>query len=205
MAQLRLRDVAPGDQLVRQGEPGHDVVVVLSGRAKLVVAIGGGHDVLLGVRGPGDLLGELAALDEGPRTATAVALETGTAGHLPAPELRRFLADRPAVSWALMRMLATRLREADVGRIELSSQDALGRVAARLLELGEHHGRRADDGVHIELGVTQYDLAAWTGASRPAVARALQAMRRLGWVSTSRRVIVVHDAEALRARCAMGR
>jgi CRP-like cAMP-binding protein len=206
MQRLRLRTVATGDHLLRQGEPGHDVVVVLSGRVKLVVAVAPDLQVLLGLRGPGDLLGELAALDEGPRTASALALEPGTVGHLAATELRAFLAERPAVAWALMRMLAARLREADIGRIELSTHDALGRVAARLVELGEQHGVPDDGGgMRIELGVTQHDLAAWTGASRPAVARALQAMRRLGWVSTGRRVIVLHDLDALRERCATGR
>lgn len=199
---LRRRDVSPGDIVLRHGEPGDEIVLVLTGRVKLVVVGRDDREVLLALRGPGDLLGELAAIDHGPRTATVIALEQGTVGYLPAVALRTLLADRPAVAWALMRMLVTRLREADLARIELSTQDALGRVAARLLELGDRYGTAGADGTRIEMGVTQQDLVAWTGASRPAVARALQLMRGLGWVSTGRRAIVLHDLDALRERCA---
>ena len=54
--------------------------------------------------------------------------------------------------------------------------------------------------MRIELAMTQEELAGWTGASRESVARALQLMRRLGWVTTSRRTITIIDLDAVRLR-----
>jgi CRP-like cAMP-binding protein len=205
LALVRRRSHAAGDVLLREGEPGNDVVVVLRGRVKLVAGISDGRPVLLAVRGEDDLLGELSALDGRPRTATAVALEPVDAGYLAATVLRAYLVEHPRAALGLMRLLADRLREADQGRVDLSAHDALGRVAARLLELCERYGEPCEEGLRIDLPITQDDLASWTGSSRQAVARALGLMRSLHWVTTSRRTIVVHDVEALRARCVPGR
>jgi CRP/FNR family cyclic AMP-dependent transcriptional regulator len=73
----------------------------------------------------------------------------------------------------------------------------LGRVARRLEELAEG-GTETADGIEIDAGLSQEDLAAWTAASREAVSKALGAMRTLGWIETRRRVIVVRDRAALR-------
>jgi CRP/FNR family cyclic AMP-dependent transcriptional regulator len=201
---LRFHRYTAGQLILRQGEAGNDAVVIREGRVKLVAATSDGREVLLAVRGDGELLGEMAALDGQPRGASAVALEAVDAGHISSSELRAFLAEHPRAALVLMRLLMRRLREADRGRIELSTHDALGRVAARLLELGERYGRPGPRGMQIELPITQEELASWTGASRPAVARALGLMRQLEWIATSRRAIVIHDLEALRLRCSIG-
>jgi CRP/FNR family cyclic AMP-dependent transcriptional regulator len=200
---LRFHQYTAGQLLLRQGEAGNDAVIIRAGRVKLVAATSDGREVLLAVRGDGELLGEMAAIDGQPRGASAVALEKVDAGHISSRELRAFLAEHPGAALVLMRLLIGRLREADRGRIELSTHDALGRVAARLLELCERYGRPGPRGVQIELPITQDELASWTGASRPAVARALSLMRQLEWITTSRRAIVVCDLEALRLRCSI--
>jgi CRP/FNR family cyclic AMP-dependent transcriptional regulator len=97
-------------------------------------------------------------------------------------------------------MLSARLREADVGRMELSLQDATGRVAARILELSERFGSDAEAGVEIHLPISQEELAGWTGCSRDSVVKALQSMRSLGWIETGRRRITVRQLEQLRRR-----
>jgi CRP-like cAMP-binding protein len=200
LATMRRREFEAGDVLLRQGEPGNEVIVLLAGRVKIVArAVSSGTGVLLGLRGAGDLLGELAAIDAQRRLADAVALEAGAAAVASAIELRGLLAERPGISLAVIRMLAGRLREADRGRTEFATRDSLGRVALRLLDLIERHGVPAREGLRIELPITQEELAGWSGSSRAAVARALALMRRLGWVTTSRQMIVVHDLGALRA------
>ena len=101
----------------------------------------------------------------------------------------------------LIRMLVRRLTEADRDRVDLATQDSVGMVAKRLLELAcrSRHARRR--GTLIEFALTQDELASWTGATRETVSRALRLMRRLGWISTDHRSITVLDPEALRERC----
>jgi CRP/FNR family transcriptional regulator, cyclic AMP receptor protein len=61
-------------------------------------------------------------------------------------------------------VIAERLREADRRRLELATQDALGRIATRLLELADRFGEGVDAGTRVELPLHQEDLASWCGA-----------------------------------------
>jgi CRP-like cAMP-binding protein len=102
---------------------------------------------------------------------------------------------------ALVALLSRRLRDSDRRLVQFATSDTLGRVAARLVQLCDEHGSVDDEGdIHIELPLTQEDLAGWTGASLEATARALRQMRDLQWVTTGRRSITVRDVDALRRR-----
>ncbi len=190
-----------GAALFREHEDSDSVVVVLSGRVK-VSTVTDGREVVLAFRGPGDLVGELSAIERRPRSATVTAVEPVEALTLAASEFRAFLHAHPRVALLLLEMLSRRLRDADRKRVEFAAHDTVGRVSARLVELAEAHGRPVGAGVEITLPLSQEELAGWTGASREAVGKALQLMRGLGWVATQRRRITVLDLEALRARSA---
>jgi CRP-like cAMP-binding protein len=158
--------------------------------------------VVLGLRGPGDLLGELGALDGQPRSASAIALDEVEALVLPAADFKTFLEAHPRAALAILEMLATRLRDADRKRVEFAAQDSLSRVAARIVELSDRFGVEHDEVIQIELPISQEELAGWTGCSRDSVVKALQTMRGLGWLETERRRITVRDLDALRRRAA---
>jgi CRP-like cAMP-binding protein len=201
LSHMRRRRASRGQPLLRAGAAGDEVVIVLEGRVKLVAYGADRREVVLGLRGPGELIGEMAALGGQRRTASAVAVDEDVqAAYLSADELRRFLAAHPGVALVLIRMLVRRLSEADRDRIDLATQDSVGRVAKRLVELAEDHGTPDGDGTRIELSLTQDELASWTGATRETVSRALALMRRLGWIGTDGRSIIVLDADALRER-----
>jgi CRP/FNR family transcriptional regulator, cyclic AMP receptor protein len=91
-----------------------------------------------------------------------------------------------------------RLRTADRQRVDYAVNDVVVRVAGRLVELCDRFGSEDGSGVHIGLSITQDELAAWVGASREAVAKAMALLRTLGWVQTERRRILVRDLDALR-------
>jgi CRP/FNR family transcriptional regulator, cyclic AMP receptor protein len=198
---VRRRGVHRSQHLLRAGSAGDDVVVVLSGRVKLVAYGAEGREVVLGIRGPGELIGEMAALGGQRRTATAIAIDEVEAGYLRAAEMRTFLAEHPDAALVLIRMLVRRLAEADRDRVDLATQDSVGRVAKRLVELAAVHGTAVEGGTRIELSLTQDELASWTGATRETVSRALRLMRRLGWVAVDHRMITILDDAALRERC----
>jgi CRP-like cAMP-binding protein len=206
VAATRRRRFTRGERILRAGAAGDDVAVVLSGSVRLVAYGVDEREVTLALRGPGELLGEMAALAGQRRTATAVAVEEVEAGFMSAEEFRAFLHDHPDAALVLIRMLVRRLTEADRDRVDLATQDSVGRVAKRLLELsaGGHgtagSGNDSGAAAGVELAITQDELASWTGATRETVSRALRLMRQLGWVATANRTITVLDADALRRR-----
>jgi CRP/FNR family cyclic AMP-dependent transcriptional regulator len=189
-----------GTALFHERQPGDRVMVVLSGTVKLCSVSEDGREVLLALRGPGDLLGELGALDGRPRSASAIALEEVEALVMPAADFKSFLEGHPRAAVVILEMLATRLRDADRKRIEFAAQDSMSRVAARIVELSESFGEEGDGEIRIDLPISQEELAGWTGCSRDSVVKALQSMRGLGWIDTERRRIIVHDLNAVRRR-----
>ncbi len=204
LALVRHRSVARHGSILRAGSAGDEVVLVLSGRVKLIAYGPGRREVVLALRGPGELIGEMAALGSQRRSADAIAVDDVEIGVLPAESLRLFLRQYPDAAFVLIRMLVSRLAEATRDVVDLATRDSVGRVAKRLVELAAEHGVPSGGGTRIELSLTQDELARWTGATRETVSRALRLLRQLGWVSTDQRSITVLDPDALRERAGGG-
>jgi CRP-like cAMP-binding protein len=196
------RSFPKGQALAHVGQVPDRVLLLRAGRVKIETNTSAGRSVVLAVRGPGELVGELAALDEQPRSASIVALEPVDAVAVPLRDFRSFLLERPTAALSLLVELSRRLRDADAKRIEYAGWGTLERVAARLMEMCERFGEESDGVVEIDLPLSQEELAGWTGASVESVGRALQTMRSLGWIETSRRRIRVLDPDALRRSAA---
>jgi CRP/FNR family cyclic AMP-dependent transcriptional regulator len=185
-----------GATLMHEGAPAAEVLLLVAGRVKASVTTADGREIVLGFRGAGELVGELAVIDEQPRSGTTQALEPVEALAIAAADFRALLA-RPSFADAMLRSVVRRFRDADRRRVEFAASQTLGRVAARLLELADAHGEAEGDAVAITLPITQEELAGWTGSSREAVAKALASLRELGAIRTERKRILVLDAEAL--------
>ena len=201
-ARAMIRTFPRGSALFHERQTADRVLVVLEGCVKLSRLSEGGKEVVLAIRGPGDLLGELAAIDGEPRSATATALEPVEAMSVAASDFRRFLEEHPPVALTLLNVVARRLRDADSKRVEFAAEDSMTRVAGRIVELSERFGDEVAQGLAIDLPISQEELAGWTGCSRDSVVNALQSMRGLGWIETHRRRIVVRDIDALRRHAA---
>jgi CRP-like cAMP-binding protein len=191
-----------GAFLMTEGEASDHVIVLISGRAKVSSYTQDGKEVVLAVRGPGELLGELSAVDGNPRSATVSALEPIEALIVRSEQFVEFLTDHPRLAIQLLQSTIRRLRDSDRKRIEFGAYDTPARVARRLLELVDRYGEAEaeDRSVRISLSLTQDELAGWTGSSREAVSKALREFRDRGWITTGRRAIVVLDVEGLRGR-----
>jgi CRP-like cAMP-binding protein len=199
MARGGRRRFDPGTRLIAEGLPGDEVFVLLEGRVRITGTTRDGREVVVRFGGPGEMLGELAVLDEQPRASSVEAIDPVEALAISAADFGSLLHSHPGIAFALLRTLAGRFRGADAARIEFAASQTLGRVAARLLELVQRYGQQSEDGaVVIALPLSQEDLAGWTASSREAVARALATFRELGLVTTERRRITVRDPEALR-------
>jgi CRP/FNR family transcriptional regulator, cyclic AMP receptor protein len=196
-----VRRYARGTALFHEGQSSDRVVIIRSGRVKLCSTSEDGREVVLAVRGPGELIGEMSAIDGEQRSASAFAIDPVEALVVPTGDFKSLLEDSPEVGLAITKMLSHRLRDSDSKRAEFAAQDTMGRIAARLVELAERFGEQSATGsVRIDLPISQEELAGWTGCSREAVAKALQRMRDLGWIETERRCITVLVLDELRQR-----
>lgn len=205
MALGNRKHFAADAHLLTEGDRSGHVMIVLAGWVTVsVVTDRGATRLILGLRGPGELLGEMAALDSHPRSATVRALGPIEAQVISGDAFRRFLALHPRVSGLVIRQLTFRLRSADQERSALASLTVLQRLAARLTELSraEPSGPYAPSlsgpspaGAVVHLA--QDELAATVGATREAVAKALRLLRTQQVVRTGNRMVEILDPALL--------
>lgn len=182
-----------GEYLFHVGDPGDSLLVVAEGLVKVTISSPDGSDVVLAAMGPGESLGELAVLDGAPRSASVVAAEATTVFVLGRRELLGTMAAHPAVLDAVLVNLGALVRRLTETTADLVFLDLGGRLAKTLLRL-------AGTQQAIDAGLTQSDIAAMVGGSRPAVNKALQTLAARGWISIRPHQIVLHDKAALLRR-----
>ncbi|MDF2733114.1 MAG: helix-turn-helix protein [Desertimonas sp.] len=189
-----------GAFLILEGDRNDHVLIVRTGRLKIVRTSTEGRDVLVAVRGPGELVGELTALagSDPPRAASVVALDDVVVQVIPSADFLRFVEGHPALSFGLLRQLAARVREATARHSDVVGYDVLHRVARALLEEANRDGQVVEGGTAVGAGLSQDDLAGLVAASSKSVGRSLAVLRSLGLVSTGRRSIVINDLDGLR-------
>ena len=188
----------PGAFLFRQGEPAAHVFVLTEGEVAVVSPARAGAEQVHSIVGPGELLGELALLANGRRTAGARATSQTVAWAIGRDAFWAFLEATPSGSSALLRQVAERLASREALIDDLLSLDVKGRLAKALLGLAERHGRPSERGTVIVVRLTHRDLAGMVGASRENVSRALAAFRKRGLVDYDASAIRLLNHEALR-------
>jgi CRP-like cAMP-binding protein len=192
------RSYRAGDVIVRQGELGTRVVVLTEGIVKVTRYQADGTEVLLSVRGTGEVIGEMAVFDDGVSSATVSALVRCRARVLPADDFIAFVSAND-LALALLRHAVARQREREEICVELSTFPVARRLVRMLLRLAEVMGGHSGDAVAVDLGLPQEDLARAIGASRSQVAADLARLRAEGVLSTGRRRVLVRDPARLRA------
>jgi CRP-like cAMP-binding protein len=199
------RSFLAGQALFAEGDVGERVFLIERGWVTLRAAGVQGEEMVLGLRGPGEVLGEMSAFDGAPRTATALAVDAVVATVAPAARVVRILEEDVAATNDMLRIVLRRLRESDRQRVEFTVLDTLARVARRLLDLADRFGTAGPDGeIQVALPLSQEELASWCGSSREATVKALRTLREVGGISTSRRAVTVHDREALSRHARLG-
>lgn len=189
---------AKGRSIFREGDPSGAVYEVVAGRIRVEVSTPTGGRLVLGVKGPGDLLGELGALDGRARSATAVALEDCELIQTGIDDFLAVLEEKPAAAVSLLQRISRDLRLAVDRTTARASADTTQRLAMLLADLAERFGEHnAAADVTIDLALTQDDLAGWIGATREATARSLRTLRDRSAVTTARRQITVTDLDVL--------
>lgn len=184
--------------MIRQGEPGHHALLVLAGRVKVVVNTEFGRPVLVAVRGPGELFGEMAVLEGKNRSASVISCHPTTALVIKGNDLIAYMARHPTACLTVVRMVSERLRHSNRRRVEMVVCPARTRVVRVLAEMAQLHGRRTHEGLDIGNLVNQPEIASLAGVALSTVEKALQELQRRQLVRRGGRRIVITDPAGLR-------
>lgn len=189
-----------GANILRQGDEGGFVVLIMNGIAKISIVGDTGAEILVGIRGAGELIGEMAPLSGETRSATAVAATKVHGKVIRASLFMGYLGRSPGVASRLARMVVDRLRAANLRSLEFSSYPVEGRIARVLSEVALAHGHQEAGAWRIGPEITQADLASLSSASVRTVEKVLRAFERDGLVIRKRRDLIVIDPATLVAR-----
>jgi CRP-like cAMP-binding protein len=192
----RIMPVRRGQILLSFGDSSTEVFVVLEGRLRIELHPLSGREVILAEVGPGAIVGEIAALDELPRSATVVATSDGLLARFPGPLFRdTILADPEAARW-MGKRLVSRIRVLTEKVFELNALAVRNRLHCELLRQGLDAGIRDNQAV-IKPAPTHAHLAARIGTHREAVTRELQYLAANQVVALERGRLVVSDVAGL--------
>lgn len=188
----RERTYPKGSVIVFEDDPGDALYLVAGGQVKVVLIGEDGREVILSVLGEGSFFGEMALLDNQPRSAHVIAMEDSTLLLLRREDFRARLRQSPEVAITLLAELSRRLRLADEKIGSLVLLDVNGRVAALLLRLADDEG-----GDRISKRLTHHTIAQMIGSSRETVSRTMRNLVDRGVIAVTRKEIALHDRRAL--------
>ncbi|GAB4275620.1 MAG: Crp/Fnr family transcriptional regulator [Candidatus Promineifilaceae bacterium] len=198
-SRLVVRQFSSGQIIFHHGDPGGLLYMITKGKVKITHSNPEGHEALLAILGQGDFFGELALLDDSPRSATAEAITQTEALTLHREDFIRYIKENPDFSLHVLHTLAQHIRRLNNQISDIFFLDLPARLARVLLQLAEQHGKPIDKkgSIRIEISLTQTDLAEMTGATRVSINKALGRFRRNGWVQVNGRKFTITDRDAL--------
>ncbi len=186
----------PHETIVAQGESGRDVFFILEGHVRVTLFSQNGRETFYGDRGPGDIIGELAAIDGKARSASVVALEATRAARLPAIAFRSLVADYPDFSWMLLEHLSAIIRHMTDRVHEFSTLVVRRRLILELIRRSNEPDE-SDGVVFIDPAPTHFELAASISTHREAVSRDMSTLTKKGLIERRGRRLILHDLAAL--------
>jgi CRP/FNR family transcriptional regulator, cyclic AMP receptor protein len=176
-----------GELIVEQGRKSNSLFILLNGRARVLTADSRGREVILAVLESGDYVGEMSLIDNEPHSATVRAEVQTDMLVLSRTDFSRCLPENSSLSYAIMRGLVRRLRNADRQIESLALLDVYGRVARTLLDMAD-----VQEGVRIiRAKVSRQDMAKVVGASREMVSRVMKDLEERGVIETQDNGFVV--------------
>ena len=186
-ARCAWRRYRAGELVLSRESENRDVLFVISGRLRIVNYAASGREIAYGVVEAGAHVGELAALDGGPRSASVEAIDDCLIASLPSGPFHELLLAHPHLAVAMLKNLARIIRHTDERITELSVLSAMQRIFRELHRLA----RPAPGGAVIQALPTQEQLAAMVGTTRETVARALGQLARDGIVRRRGRELLI--------------
>lgn len=192
-----LRAFPPNHALIRQGDSGTCVWILLDALVKVTGGVENGVEATLAIRVSGDIVGDMSAMDGAPRSATVTTCGRTVCQQIKGPVFRTWLARRPAAALALTQVVADRLRWANQRRLDFAGYETKICLARVLLALISRHGRPTEEGVSIGVPLTRAELGMLVGAKEITTQKALRELAAEGLIRRGHRDVVVRDPAGL--------
>ena len=191
------RSVAKNDFIFKTGQHDLNVYILSSGRVKLYCSSIQGRDVLLWFSRAGEIFGLAECLQEKQRQIYARAAEPCEVLCIAHSQFKEFLSTRPEISLLLMRILALRMCEIAQRFLSLANGNIQIGVAQLLLRLSETNGKLAGLDIHMDIPLTEQDIADMVGSSRQGVSTCLAKLKREGVIDIAKHFLVIKKHEFL--------
>jgi CRP/FNR family cyclic AMP-dependent transcriptional regulator len=179
----------PRTLLLREGEQSSSLYLILYGKVKVFICDDEGNEAILNLLGMGDYFGEMALLDDAPRSASVMTMEQTRVATMTKCAFKDCLADHPDIAYNLIRTLTGRVRVLSGNVRNLALLDVYGRVARTLLGLAKPSDRQ----LVIDQKITHQEIASMVGASREMVSRILKDLSNKGYIKVERRRITLFE------------
>ncbi|HHC72596.1 MAG TPA: Crp/Fnr family transcriptional regulator [Thiotrichales bacterium] len=175
--------------IINEGDTTQSLYIILEGKVKVFLSDSGGKEVTINMQGPGEYFGELALLDESPRSASIMTMEPSKFAIISKDDFDKVLTNNPTIALKLIRELTGRIRHLTENVKNLALLDVYGRVARTLLDLAEESD---EPGVLvIRQKLTHQEIANMVGASREMVSRILKDLTLGGYIRVEGRQITI--------------
>lgn len=189
------RSHPPNRVILLENDWGGSVYFIVEGWVKIRTHNVDGKEVTLNIVGKGEIVGEMAALEEVPRSTDAITLTKTTISSIPAQDFVNFLNIEPQAGIRLAQLMAKRLRQLN-RRLRLREADSLSRVADTLLFLAEGQGKKGTKGLEIP-NLPHRELSSISGLARETVTRSLTKLERKELISREQDILCIPDMIAL--------
>jgi CRP-like cAMP-binding protein len=199
LARAIMQRFTRGETIMRRGEPGTGMVVILQGSMRVSVTSAEGQETSLGLLGPGAVVGEMALLDGGERSSDVTGVEDGVMMLIQRADFLSLLETNAGMCIRLMQVLCERLRGANRSVEEIATLSLSARLGRLLLRIGEGYGTRIDGATRLDLRLSQKDLSTLVGASREKVNRQLRVWEQAGALATEHGHMLIRKPELLTA------
>jgi CRP-like cAMP-binding protein len=191
------RRAGRGETILRRGDPGTGMVIIMFGRVRVSVVSEDGKEVTLSVLGAGEALGEMSLLDGEPCSADVTAQEDCTLLIIERSQFLGLLRANSGLCMNVMAVLTRRLRRANAALEDMALLDLPARLGRLLTRLASDYGVPVRDGTRIEVKLSQKDLSTLVGASREKVNRQIRQWEEDGVLGKDSGRMVVVDPRAL--------
>ena len=186
----------PANQVILlENDWGNSVYFILEGWVKIRTYNLDGKEVTLNILGKGEIFGEMASLEEIPRSTDVITLVPTVIGNMPAQHFVTLLNTEPLAGLYLTRLMARRLRQVN-RRLRLRESDSQSRVADILLFLADGQGKVTGQGMEIP-NLPHRELSGLSGLARETVTRVLSKLEKKGLIKRDREILQIVDLEAL--------
>ena len=180
--------------IFQEGEPGDYLLVILSGKVKVLLTGKRGQEFILAMLGPGNFFGEMAILEAAPRSATVMTIEPSEFLRIEKQAFADLLTTHPGIALKILTSLSQRLRKATEQIRGLVMFDIYGRIGRCLINLAETQGGRANGQFLVPDRPSFEEMAKMIGCTRETLSRAMKALRDNGCLTITRNAIYINKA-----------